>query len=208
MQASDSGTEGQRSPWIGAWSDPVAGVNSFSQLMTLSDLRDDGDYKLITADYKTKRLKVFMGTNVLHTAALQNIPTALTTFYDSAVKPMVPIIAVAIDSSIYYFKDFAPFMRFDLPNVTFSSEEQQIWAQMLNIAAEDEQSFIDATEKLFAIRERGEAVSALTSELISFEDITQQREYFNLKRHSALIHKNFIPCLCKINKNLEDEKSV
>lgn len=70
MQASDSGTDQQRSPWIGAWSDPVAGVNSFSQLMTLSDLRDDGDYKLITADYKTKRLKVFMGTNVLHTAAL------------------------------------------------------------------------------------------------------------------------------------------
>jgi len=35
--------------------------------MTLADLRDDGDYKLITADYKTKRLKVFMGTNVLHT---------------------------------------------------------------------------------------------------------------------------------------------
>lgn len=44
---------------------------------------------------------------------------------------------------------------------------------MLNIASEDEQSFIDATEKLFAIRERGDAVSALTSELISFEDITQ-----------------------------------
>ena len=91
--------------------------------MALADLRDDGDYKLITADYKTKRLKIFMGTNVLHTAELQSVPTALTTFYDSAVRPLSPLIAIAIDSSIYYFKDFAPYMRFDLPNVTFSAEE-------------------------------------------------------------------------------------
>ena len=91
--------------------------------MTLADLRDDGDYKLITADYKTKRLKVFMGTNVLHTAELESTPTALTTFYDSAVRPLTPIIAVAIDSAIYFFKDFAPFMRFDLPFVNFSEQE-------------------------------------------------------------------------------------
>ena len=73
----------KRSPWIGAWSDPVAGVNSFSQLMALADLKDDGDYKLVTADNKSKRLKVFMGTNVLHTSNLQATPTALVTFYDS-----------------------------------------------------------------------------------------------------------------------------
>mgnify|MGYP001090586956 CR=1 FL=1 len=70
MQASETNEAPKRSPWIGAWSDPVAGVNSFSQLMALADLKDDGDYKLVTADNKSKRLKVFMGTNVLHTSAL------------------------------------------------------------------------------------------------------------------------------------------
>ena len=80
MQASEA--EPIRSPWIGAWSDPVAGVNSFSQLMSLADLKDDGDYKLVTADYRSKRLKIFMGTNVLHTHNLQSTPTALCTFYD------------------------------------------------------------------------------------------------------------------------------
>ena len=63
--------------------------------MSLADLKDDGDYKLVTADYRTKRMKVFMGTNVLHTANLAATPTALTTFYDSTSKPMIPIIAVA-----------------------------------------------------------------------------------------------------------------
>jgi hypothetical protein len=51
--------------------------------MTLADLKDDGDYKLITVDYKTKRMKFFMGTNVLHTEALENLPTAMITYYDS-----------------------------------------------------------------------------------------------------------------------------
>ena len=45
-------SQGGRSPWISAWSDPVAGINSFSHLMCFSDLKDDGDFKLISADYK------------------------------------------------------------------------------------------------------------------------------------------------------------
>ena len=42
---------------------------------------------------------------------------------------------------------------------------------MKEFASDDAASFIDATERLFAIREGGTQVSALTSELISFEDI-------------------------------------
>ena len=118
MQAAEG--EQQRSPWIGAWSDPVAGVNSFSNLMCLADLKDDGDFKLVTADYRTKKLKVFMGTNVLHTAALQSTPTAICAVYESNAKPMIPIVAVAQEHSIYYFKEYAPYMRFDLPMIKFS----------------------------------------------------------------------------------------
>ena len=92
--------------------------------------------------------------------------------------------------------------------IKFSEEEQLVWAQMKQIPAEDEASFIEATEKLFALRENGTQVSALTSELISFEDINQQRAFFNLKRNAALIHKNFITCLSKINKNMDEEKAV
>lgn len=72
----------------------------------------------------------------------------------------------------------------------------------------DEAAFIEATEKLYALRENGSQVSALTSELISFEDINQQRAFFNMKRSAALIHKNFISCLGRINKSLDEEKAV
>ena len=46
-------------------------------------------------------------------------------------------------------------MRFDLPLIKFSEEEQTIWSQMKDFAAEDDASFIEATEKLFALRENG-----------------------------------------------------
>jgi len=52
------------------------------------------------------------------------------------------------------------------------------------------------------------AVSALTSELISFEDINQQRAFFSLKRSAALLHKNYITCLGRINKSRDEEKTV
>ena len=96
VESKDDEVSQGRSPWITAWSDPVSGINSFSQLMCFSDLKDDGDFKLLTADYSQKRLKVFMGTNCFYTTELQNRPTALTTFYDSNSKPSKFIRAISL----------------------------------------------------------------------------------------------------------------
>ena len=70
--------------------------------MALADLKDDGDYKLIVADLKS-RIKIYMGTNVVYNEKLADKPIAIETFYDSTKKPMIPFIAVAAGSSIYYF---------------------------------------------------------------------------------------------------------
>jgi len=37
--------------------------------MTVADLKDDGDYKLIVADLKGK-MKIYMGTNVIYNEKL------------------------------------------------------------------------------------------------------------------------------------------
>lgn len=76
----------KKSPWIHAWSDNVAGVEAFSPLMALADLKDDGDYKLIIADLKGK-IKVYMGTNVIYNTNIEGKPVAVETFYDSTKKP-------------------------------------------------------------------------------------------------------------------------
>ena len=70
--------------------------------MAIADLKDDGDYKLIVADVKGK-LKIYMGTNVIYNEKLQDKPTAIETIYDSNKKPMIPLIAIASGSSVFYY---------------------------------------------------------------------------------------------------------
>jgi hypothetical protein len=55
--------------------------------MALSDLKDDGDFKFIIADVNSKKLKIYMGTNVVFNKELSEVPVAIETFYDSTKKP-------------------------------------------------------------------------------------------------------------------------
>ncbi len=90
--------------------------------MALADLKDDGDYKLIIVDQAGK-LKIYMGTNVIFNekvgierpGSLPQTPSGLITFYDSNKKPMMPVIAVAAGSTLYYFQNFQPLLKFELP---------------------------------------------------------------------------------------------
>ena len=80
----------------------MAGVESLTQLMAVADLKNDGDYKLIVADAKGK-LKIYMGTSVIYNEKINEKPTAIETFYDSTKKPMLPYIAIAAGSTIFYY---------------------------------------------------------------------------------------------------------
>ena len=95
-------------------------------------------------------------------------PVAVTTFFDSYHKPNLPVIAVAGGSQIFYFKDFAPEMRYDLPLIEFTEEETQIWVDLIKLTGQqfnqnneeatessqenEVQTMSQLLEKLFAIR--------------------------------------------------------
>jgi hypothetical protein len=117
----------EKSPWIAAWTDQVAGLQLLPSLMHFADLKDDGDHKLIVADHKTNRLKVYMGTSTLYSAELKAKPSCLTTFIETNKKPALPVIAVACENTLYFFKEFNAYQKFELPNVEFSEEEHKIW---------------------------------------------------------------------------------
>lgn len=171
----DQGQPKAKSPWISAWSDNVAGIDTFSQLMTLADLQDDGDYKLVVSDQKGK-LKIYMGTNVIYNQKLEfDKPTAIQTFYDSNKKPMFPIVAIASGSALYYYKNFQPLMKFEFPIISFSKEEQEIWIMLPK--AGNELEIQPLTDRLFALREGGFVLSSISSELLSLESISEQIEY-------------------------------
>ena len=70
---------------------------------------------------------------------------------------------------------------------------------------------MEGTEKLFNMREQGVKVSLLTRELLSYEDLQPQMEYFMQNSHRAtgdFLHTNYITCLGKINKAVDEEKTV
>lgn len=111
--------------------------------MCLSDLKNDGDYKFIVADLlhnfanknkslgfseknvqsQYRKMKIYMGTNVIKEFTIQEKPVGITTIYDTTEKPHQNTIAVAGGSSIFYFKDFSPKMKYDLPLIEFSEQE-------------------------------------------------------------------------------------
>lgn len=172
--------------------------------MQFCDLKDDGDHKFIVADHKQMKLKVYMGTSVLYVADLKSKPAAITTYCETNKKPCIPVIAVACENTLYYFKEFNPYMKFELPPVEFSDEEQKIWK---NLADTDDQGLNDLTESLFNLREKGVPISCISTELISIEELEKQREYIMQKRNMPLVHQNYITCLSRINKQLDEEKA-
>ena len=175
--------------------------------MCLADLKNDGDYKLVVADLlhnlsnkgkqisnkgknsDYRKMKVYMGTNVIYEATIQEKPVAVETLYMDS-KSSMPTIAVAGGSSIFYFRDFAPFMKFELPLIEFSDEESAIWAdlikattlqlnQNLNEDATESSQEMDALnlqqllEKLFQIRESNDhpkGLSYMSARLLALEN--------------------------------------
>ena len=71
-------------------------------------------------------------------------PIGVMTIFDLCEKPNMPVIAVAAGSSIFYFKDFAPHMTFDLPMIEFSEQESQIWGELVKLTSKTTGD--DATE--------------------------------------------------------------
>ena len=82
---------------------------------------------------------------------------------------MQPLVAVACGSSIYYFKNFAAYMKFELPMVQFSQEEKDIWKLMGQCTSE--QNMPPFCEQLFALREKGVFLSIQSVELLAMENI-------------------------------------
>jgi len=65
----------------------------------------------------------------------------------------------------------------------------------------------DLTESLFNLREQGIQISCISNELISIEDMDLQRDYIMKKRNMPLEHHNYITCLGRLNKQLDEEKA-
>ena len=173
-----------------------------ASLARLSDLNDDGDNKLIIADMN-KKLKIYKGTNVIFTETLSDMPVAVETFYDSTSKPTIPFIAIAAGSSIYYYHKYRAHFKYDLPEVELSPEELQVWSKLKNNLV----SVADAMEELNTIRETKE-LSSQSNEALALETHEEQEAFVRERKDKPIRQVNYVTCMSRMQKNLDDEKAV
>ena len=243
-EAGETSKQAKKSPWINAWSDNVVGIHSISQMMQLADLSMDGDYVLVIGsifdikkEVKLKqqkcKIKVYKGINMVHEFVVDDKPVAMVTVFDTLATPHLPMVAVAVGSSIVYFKDFSPHLKFDLPMIEFSSQESEIWRELMVLTSKqfnhqeeatessqdnDLQALPNLLEKLFSLREElDEGLSYMSTRLLALESQQEQFAFidanmnflkgFGIQNGAKFVHRNFITCMHKIPKDVDDEKS-
>ncbi len=143
---------------MSAYYDPVAGINSHSQTIELTDIFADGDYKFIAANFGLNKsdlkLKVFKGASLIKENNLVDSATAVLSFYMDNLQPRVPgklntkglcgllslswfwviAIAVASGSALYIYKNLRPSFQFTLPGLEVSDVEKEIWAKAKDVS--------------------------------------------------------------------------
>jgi len=83
---------------------------------------------------------------MVHEFVVEDRPIAICTVFDTMSQPNLPVVAVAVGSSIIYFKDFSPHMKFELPMIQFSSQESEIWKELILITSSQFNHGEEATE--------------------------------------------------------------
>lgn len=120
----------KKSPWIHAWSDPVASLCVYPGAMRLCDLDDDGDHKLLLTDSNSNKLKIYKGTNLYFETQLPDVPSSLEYFYSAPKKPAIPYIAVGCGSAIYIHYKYKAYYKLALPEIQISAQEKDIWKKL------------------------------------------------------------------------------
>mmetsp|Transcript_76152 Transcript_76152/g.174445 ORF Transcript_76152/g.174445 Transcript_76152/m.174445 type:complete len:608 (-) Transcript_76152:73-1896(-) len=201
--AKDKGKEIRSGPWLNAWHDPVAGMVSYSQFMSLVDMHADGDHRLVMVDLKS-RIRIYQGTTIRWQQDLLDIPVAVECFYHEAASPAVPSMAVASANQVYIYRYLRPYLKFSLPPVPIEAAEAEIWEAV----AQDGMDYSHAVQRLGDARQDGIPLSSRSVELLALEDSDQQREFVEQNKSVPLVQHTSITCMSVIKQQMDEPSAV
>jgi len=207
--ANSAAETAQPSKWLDAHYDPVAGLYTFTQCMTLADIYADGDYKLVIADLgnglSNMKLKVFKGTTMIQQNTIMDLPTGVASFYMDANEPKTPAVAVASGPYIYVYKNLRPYYKFTLPSLPVNPLEEDLWNQV----REDQIDVNVLREMLDNVRQDGSQGSLTVRSLKFLQLHSEDMESFaNLYKHAPLKNQTVITCLQTLKKSMADDDAV
>ncbi|CAE8692133.1 unnamed protein product [Polarella glacialis] len=200
----------KKSPWLDAWTDPVAGISCYSSFICLSDLQADGDHRLIMVDLK-KRIRIYKGTTIQWEQKLPDMPCAVQTFYHEVANPPVPTLAVASGSRVLIYRHMRPYMKYTLPPIEVDPVEIDIWESLTKAKSEDLNEVRHGWDKLNAARENGTVLSNQSIDFLALEDPESQSEFVRANRPNKdflLQQQTAITCMEVLKQNMDEPTAV
>ena len=189
--------------WSDVKTDLVAGVTSFSQSITMGDIMNDGDSKLICGDI-TSKVKVFKQECLINETQLKCCPVGVITYkaYDKNLKTLIQYMAVAGGSNIYIYKNMKGVFKLLVPNVEINAVEAQIWEDLKNKTIDG----LVAIEKLkdLLINQKI-SLTTRSTELLSLKDEFQMRQYITENCLQPIVMAQHITTMGMIKKYNPEE---
>ncbi|XP_065093979.1 Bardet-Biedl syndrome 1 protein homolog [Ochlerotatus camptorhynchus] len=194
--------------WLDAQCDGTAALHTLPSCMSLCDLKNDNYYQLVIVDvplfdFDTKpKLKVYKGTNLTSEQNLPGIPSAVESLYINEQEPKIPIIAVAVASSVLFYRNMKPYYKFTIPGMDIDPLEVDTWKKLLIERPENYDKFIDnlRTLQLFQLTEQSQELLFLPED--------KRASFIQQNANNELERLSIITAMASIKKAANDSKSA
>ena len=193
-------------PWLNAWYDPMAHLQSSSVRIATVDITNDGNHALLVVD-DSKRLKVFRGMNLISSHKLLDHASCLAVFHPSSgssSSSSLPAIAVATGCYIYIYRSMRPYFKFTLPALAVDAEELAIWNRCRGGEATAEQ----ALDALSALKLRSNELTFRSLFILSMTERAEQIKYMASYSGTELTRSSCITTMTAVRRGDTDCNAV
>jgi Bardet-Biedl syndrome 1 protein len=192
-----------KGPWLHAWSDALAGLQTSSSNIQFLDALGDGDSKLAITDF-SKKLKVYKGTFCMETIKLLGQPVAMAALHMDESSPRIPVLAVAAGSYIFVFRMLRPYLRYKCPDVSIVEAEREIWKGL----DQETMKLDNALDLLKQTRDAGNVLTSRSTELLALNSLEKQNKFIKDCRGKNLVQQTVITCMGTLKKTSHDIDAV
>ncbi|XP_055601592.1 Bardet-Biedl syndrome 1 protein homolog [Uranotaenia lowii] len=194
--------------WLDAQCDGTAALHTLPACMSLCDLKNDNYYQLIIVDvplfdFDSKpKLKVYKGTNLTSEQNLPGIPSAVESLYINEQEPRIPIIAVAVESAILFYRNMKPYYKYSIPSLPIDVVEVDAWKKLSVERPENIDKYIDNLRTLNLNQ-----MTELSQELLALPE--HERASFIVEHSDPQLERfPVITAMTSIKKTTNETKSA
>ncbi|XP_058121914.1 Bardet-Biedl syndrome 1 protein homolog [Anopheles ziemanni] len=194
--------------WLDAQCDGTAALHTLPACMTLCDLKNDHYYQLVIVDvpmfdFDVKpKLKVYKGTNLVSEQHLPGIPCAVESLYINDQEPRTPIIAVAVESSVLFYRNMKPYYKYTIPSMTVEPLEIDVWKKLPIERGDALDALIDSLRSIEPTQ-----MTLQTQELLGLPE-SERGGYIKANAERKLERLSIVTAMTSIKKASTDPKAA